>query len=150
MTEKSFSLSQLSQMSMLTERTLHNYLQRGLLHGEKTASGWRFSNDDVARFWTQPFVSAAVSSKQLALAEDFLQRRINTAGQICMVYDIKAQSSDEASHLCESFLSAMKKCTDVHFAYRYEKDLMRVTLRGKADEVMTIMSDVLKSTVGEA
>lgn len=144
MTEKSFSLSQLSQMSMLTERTLHNYLQRGLLHGEKTASGWRFSADDVAQFWTQPFVSAAVDSKQLALAEDFLQRRIKTAGQICMIYDVKAQSPDEASRLCESFLAAVKECSDVQFAYRYEKDMMRVTLRGNADEVLTIMNGMKK------
>lgn len=143
MSENSYSLSQLSQMSMLTKRTLHNYLQRGLLQGEKTASGWRFSDEDIARFWTQPFVSAAVNSKQLGIAEDFLQRRLPTAGQICMVYDYETKSSDEAFQLCETFLSAVKNCSDVLFAYRYEKNMMRVTLRGKADEVMTIMNDVL-------
>ncbi len=143
MTENSYSLSQLSQMSMLTERTLHNYLKRGLLHGEKTASGWRFSDEDVAHFWTHPFVNAAVNSKQLGIAEDFLQRRIRTAGQICMIYDYETKSPDEAFRLCEYFLSAIRNCSDVNFAYRYEKDIMRVTLRGKADEVMKIMNGAL-------
>ncbi len=144
MTENSCSLSQLSQMSMLTERTLHNYLKRGLLHGEKTASGWRFSNEDVSRFWAQPFVNAAVNSKQLGIAEDFLQRRLPTTGQICMVYDYETKSPDEAFQLCEYFLSAIGNYSDVNFAYHYEKGIMRVTLRGKADEIITIMNGVLK------
>ncbi len=88
-------------MSMLTGRTLHAQLsEAGLLHGEKTASGWRFSNEDIARFWAQPFVNAAVNS--------------------------------------------IRNCSDVNFAYHYEKDIMRVTLRRKADEIITIMNGVLK------
>lgn len=142
MTENGYSLSQLAEMTMLTERTLHNYLKRGLLHGEKTASGWRFPEEEVARFWAQPFVNAAVNSKQLAVAEDFLQRRVPTAGQICMVYDYAA-SAEEASRLCEYFLSAVKQCSDLCFTYHYEKGLMRVTLRGKAEEVTAVINGAL-------
>ncbi len=145
MTENSFSLSQLAEMSMLTERTLHNYLKRGLLHGKKTASGWRFSVEELERFWEQPFVSAAVHSKQLAIADDFLQRRVPTAGQICMAYDCAAPSPEEALRLCEYFLSAVKHCSDMRFAYHYEKGLMRVTLRGKAEEVTAVINGIVKA-----
>ncbi len=147
MRKDDYSLSELSQMTMLTERTLYNYLKRGLLHGEKTALGWRFSYDEVARFWTQPFVNAAVNAKQLGIAEDFLHRRIATAGQLCMVYDYGTKSPEEASCLCEYFLSAIKQCSDLCFAYHYEKDMVRVTLRGKADEVMAVMDGALRKTV---
>lgn len=43
MNEATFKLTQLAQMTMLTERTLHNYIKCGLLHGEKTPSGWQFT-----------------------------------------------------------------------------------------------------------
>lgn len=145
--QKNFSLSQLSEMSMLTQRTLHNYMKRGLLHGEKTASGWRFSDDEVARFWAQPFVSAAVNSRQLGIADDFLSRGISTSGQILMVYDYETKSPDEAFRLCEYFLSAVKQSSGMRFAYRYDDDMMRVTLRGNAEEVMTVMNGAFQKTV---
>lgn len=144
MTDNGYSLSQLSEMTLLTERTLRNYMKRGLLHGEKNGSGWRFSAEETARFWAQPFVNAAVTSKQLALAEDFLQRRVPTAGQICMVYDYAVSSSEEAFLLCEYYLSAVNSCSDLHFAYHYEKGLMRVTLRGKAEEVVAVIKGTVK------
>lgn len=147
MAADSYSLAQLAQMSMLTERTLHNYLKRGLLRGEKTASGWRFSADEAARFWAQPFVRSAINSKQHGIAEDFLQRRYNTAGLLCAVYDYEPESPDHAFRLCEYFLSATQQYPDVCFTYRFEKNMMRVTLRGKADQVITIMDGALKNAV---
>lgn len=39
MTDARFTLAQLAEMTMLTERTLRTYLRRGLLQGEKTPRG---------------------------------------------------------------------------------------------------------------
>ena len=42
------TLAQLAAISMLTERTLRSYLKRGLLAGEKTPGGWRFTAEQTA------------------------------------------------------------------------------------------------------
>lgn len=52
MTEPRFTLAQLAEMTLLTERTLRTYLRTGLLQWEKTARGWRFTREQAfARSW---------------------------------------------------------------------------------------------------
>lgn len=43
MEEKTYSLHDLAEFTGLTERTLRNYLNQGLLHGEKPDGAWRFT-----------------------------------------------------------------------------------------------------------
>ena len=53
------TLAQLAAISMLTERTLRSYLKRGLLAGEKTPGGWRFTAEQTAAFLALPQVRSA-------------------------------------------------------------------------------------------
>ena len=73
------TLAQLAAISMLTERTLRSYLKRGLLAGEKTPGGWRFTAEQTAAFLALPQVRSASNARRNAVAEDFIQRRM---GQI--------------------------------------------------------------------
>ena len=76
------TLAQLAAISMLTERTLRSYLKRGLLAGEKTPGGWRFTAEQTAAFLALPQVRSASNTRRNAVAEDFIQRRMDTTGQL--------------------------------------------------------------------
>lgn len=82
------TLAQLAAISMLTERTLRSYLKRGLLAGEKTPGGWRFTAEQTAAFLALPQVCSASNARRNAVAEDFIQRRMDTTGQLCAVLDL--------------------------------------------------------------
>ena len=75
------TLAQLAAISMLTERTLRSYLKRGLLAGEKTPGGWRFTAEQTAAFLALPQVRSASNARRNAVAEDFIQRRMDTTGR---------------------------------------------------------------------
>ena len=88
------TLAQLAAISMLTERTLRSYLKRGLLAGEKTPGGWRFTAEQTAAFLALPQVCSASNARRNAGAEDFIQRRMDTTGQLCAVLDLPVAAAE--------------------------------------------------------
>ena len=88
------TLAQLAAISMLTERTLRSYLKRGLLAGEKTPGGWRFTAEQTAAFLALPQVCSASNARRNAVAEDFIQRRMDTTGQLCAVLDLPVAAAE--------------------------------------------------------
>ena len=65
------TLAQLAAISMLTERTLRSYLKRGLLAGEKTPGGWRFTAEQTAAFLALPQVRSASHTRRNAVTMAF-------------------------------------------------------------------------------
>ena len=112
------TLAQLAAISMLTERTLRSYLKRGLLAGEKTPGGWRFTAEQTAAFLALPQVCSASSARRNAVAEDFIQRRMDTTGQLCAVLDLPVA----AAELCRTVAA-----------------LAAETLRGPAQDVLAAL-----------
>ena len=94
------TLAQLAAISMLTERTLRSYLKRGLLAGEKTPGGWRFTAEQTAAFLALPQVCSASKARRNAVAEDFIQRRMDTTGQLCAVLDLPVAAAELCRRRC--------------------------------------------------
>lgn len=137
MDDTRFNLTQVAQMTMLTERTLHNYMKRGLLHGEKETSGWQFTPKQISQFMEEPFVKAAIQSKHLSIVEDFLHHRLPTAGDACVVHDIEPIPSD----ICEKLLHISCSYPLVRMAYYQEKNSARLTLCGNASQVTAFFAE---------
>lgn len=133
---QTYTITQLAQMSMLTDRTLRNYLKRGLLHGEKTADGWRFSLEDITAFWQLPAVRQAMEARHLAVAEDFLHQRMDTSGQACFVLDEAVENQQAADALCACVLQSIQALS-LQMAYQYRKGMVRLSLRGPWEDVLT-------------
>ena len=64
------TLAQLAAISMLTERTLRSYLKRGLLAGEKTPGGWRFTAGQLCAVLDLPVAAAELCRTVAALAAE--------------------------------------------------------------------------------
>ena len=123
------TLAQLAAISMLTERTLRSYLKRGLLAGEKTPGGWRFTAEQTAAF-----LCSASNARRNAVAEDFIQRRMDTTGQLCAVLDLPVA----AAELCRT-VAALAAEHGVTMAFSGDAALSRVTLRGPAQDVLAAL-----------
>ncbi|MBO6041248.1 MAG: MerR family transcriptional regulator [Oscillospiraceae bacterium] len=88
-----FNPSEHSLMSGFTTRTLRSYLNQGLLKGEKTDGAWRFSAEEVDRFFSEPFVREGLRIKQSALVFGFLADRRAESGRACVILDLPASRS---------------------------------------------------------
>lgn len=130
-----YTITQLARMSMLTDRTLRTYLKHGLLHGEKTASSWRFSQEDITAFLQIPSVQRAMEVRQLAVVEDFLHQRMNTSGQSFFIWDKPVEQAQEADAICTYVLQAVGDL-DLRMVYRFENGMVRITLRGPSETVL--------------
>jgi len=48
--EKLYTVEDIAKMTMMTSRTIRNYLKDGILKGRKIGGQWRFTEDDVKNF----------------------------------------------------------------------------------------------------
>lgn len=128
------TLAQLAAISMLTERTLRSYLKRGLLAGEKTPGGWRFTAEQTVAFLALPQVRSASNARRNAVAEDFIQRRMDTTGELCAVLDLPVA----AETLCWT-VAALAAEHGVTMAFHGDAVRSRVTLRGPAQDVLAAL-----------
>ncbi|WP_419496295.1 hypothetical protein [Faecousia sp.] len=70
----------------------------------------------------------------LAVAEDFIQRRMDTTGQLCAVLDLPVA----AAELCRT-VAALAAEHGVTMAFSGDAALSRVTLRGPAQDVLAAL-----------
>ncbi|MBN2374353.1 helix-turn-helix domain-containing protein [bacterium] len=50
MTQEILTLQELAELLKLSDRTIYNYAQRGLIPGIKIGAAWRFRKDDVEKW----------------------------------------------------------------------------------------------------
>lgn len=133
-----YNLNELSLMSGFTTRTLRNYLNQGLLKGEKTDGAWRFCAEEVDRFFSEPFVKEGLRIKQSAVVFDFLADRNRKSGRACVMLDLPASLSAGRS-ISDLFCEQMSRAADVVFKFDWDNGVCRVILSGAEDQVAAIM-----------
>ena len=136
--ERTYHLNDLVLMTGLTTRTLRNYLTQGLLHGEKADGVWQFTDAELDRFFSDPFVKEALKIKRSSVVFDFLAERSKDDARTCVILDIPA-SRAQGSRISAFFCERMCDTEDAKFNYGWEKGLCRVILSGAADSVAKIM-----------
>jgi len=89
--EKFYTVEDIAKMSMFTTRTIRNYLKDGLLTGRKIGGQWRFTEDDINKFWKQGDIKDAISSEKRQDVIDFLDGVFTECTdeiQICSIIDV--------------------------------------------------------------
>lgn len=136
--ERKYNLNDLALMTGFTTRTLRNYLNQGLLNGEKQNGMWQFSDAELDRFFNDPFVKEGLRIKRSSAVFDFLADRKKEKSRSCIILDIPA-SRKEGDKISAFFCGRMRDASDVCFHYGWDNGLCRVILSGAADSVANIM-----------
>ena len=136
---ETYDLNQLATITGLTTRTLRNYLNSGILEGEKLAGNWHFTEENLEKFFSSPDVKRALSAKQHALVYDFMADTYKKTNRICMILDfpVALEEANAISDLFCSFINAAPR--DIQFKFHYDARGARVILSGAEDAVMDVI-----------
>ena len=136
--DKKYNLNDLALMTGFTTRTLRNYLNQGILNGEKTNGMWQFSAEEIDRFFREPFVKEGLRIKRSSAVYDFMADRNKKQERSCIILDIPA-SVKEGNDISKFFCDKMNDVEDVIFSYLWDNGICRVILSGAADSVANII-----------
>lgn len=136
-----YSLNDLATVSGLTTRTLRNYIERGLLSGEKVQGKWQFSEEALEAFLKQPFVRIGIDSKNRGIVEDFLKDNHKKGNEICTIIDCFVSPEEDkkfGQQLCE-IVNAIQ--APIRMTFTRQKNQVRVILSGEECAILTCLSE---------
>ncbi len=140
-----YSIDDLATMTMLTTRTLRNYISQGLLEGEKEAGAWRFSDDNIEAFLKEPSVAQSIQSKKNCMVYDFMSDDIKHEDMACTLFDYPNLNRDEAEAIYEKLVNRINSghYGPIRFSYSYNrrKKMVRIILIGAPIELLKLMSE---------
>ena len=143
----SYNLNELALMTGFTTRTLRNYLNQGLLKGEKLNGAWQFTAEDVDRFFSEPYVKEGLRIKRSSAVFDFLAERKKRAESTCVILDIPADAK-KGRAVSDFFCDRMREASGVSFSFEWDNGMSRVILSGAAHEVEKIMKAYYSTSFG--
>lgn len=138
--DNKYTISEIARMSLLSEKTIRNYMQLGILAGEKISGTWYFDEETVGNFFTNEYVRAAIQTKNNALVFDFLADNRKKEDEICIILDIpKAEYPEEISAF---FCRAISESNGgkLNFSYAKNEKNVRVTIKGQALTVLAVVN----------
>ena len=139
--EKYYSINDVSLMTGLTTRTIRNYLNMGLLTGEKGEDGaWRFTAENLDTFFKEPYVKDSIRIKNESIVYDFLANRAKKGNRSCVIFDIPA-TVVEANRLSTFFCEQMENVQDVNFKFGWDRGVARFIISGDEEQVEKIMKN---------
>lgn len=136
--DRNYTLDDIAMMTGFSTRTLRNYLNQGILKGEKTDGKWQFTAEEIDRFFAEPFVKEGLRIKRNAIVFDFLADRSKQAKSACVILDIPV-SMKESKTLSEFFCKQMETALDTVFTFDWNNGSARVILSGAEESVANIM-----------
>lgn len=133
-----YSVRQLAECTGLSDRTIRNYLASGILEGEKTEGGWRFTPEQVEQFVRHPAVRPSILAKNHGAAYDFLSTPHENKSEICLILDLPGRDREGVSrYFCEKITQG--SYTNLRFTFDGVQKAPRVILTGDTREVMEIL-----------
>ena len=136
--ERNYNLNEIALMTGFSTRTLRNYLNQGLLKGEKVNGAWQFTAEQVERFFAEPFVKEGLRIKRSGIVFDFLADRAKKAGRACVILDTPV-SLNESQSLSEFFCKQMETVSDAVFTFDWSNGSARIIIAGAEESVACIM-----------
>ena len=145
--KETYNLSELSVMCDLSTRTLRNYLNQGLLKGNKIDGVWTFTLEDIEQFLKEPFVKESIRIKRNSRVLYFLSDRNRKNDQTCTIID-RQVSLSKGNELSDFFCRQMSEAEGVEFSYDFANGSCRIILIGDHDQITRIMKAYYDSQSG--
>lgn len=137
--KEQYNINELSMMTGLTTRTLRNYLQKGVLSGDKVDGAWTFSAEDIESFFAEPAVRKAMQAHRNALVYDFLADAFKPVNRICTILDYAVDEA-ESREIMRFYCDCVNRCSGgVDLNCARERGTTRVILSGAEDAVADIL-----------
>jgi hypothetical protein len=140
-----FTIEDLSIMTMLSTRTLRNYIAQGFLCGEKVEGAWRFTAEDLETFFKEDFVNQSIQSKKNGIVYNYLSNDAKEENSVCSIYDYTNIERDEAEIICKRMVGLVNsnQYGKVMFSYSFndKKKRVRIILTGAIMKICTLMND---------
>ncbi len=138
--DKYYTLNDLALMTGLTTRTLRNYLKMGILKGERVEGIWKFTEEEIAEFFDNPYVISGVQAKNRAIVFDFLAENKKQHNEICTIIDLcidQRETEEISAFFCEAVGKREEK---IKVSFEKNGTHVRVILRGYEDTVMEVLN----------
>lgn len=141
--DKTYTINELALISGLTTRTLRNYLNTGLLNGNKSGGSWKFNKTQIHEFLSHPSVKPSILTKNKAIVDDFLLQRDKKRNEICAVIDLN-QTPDEAERLCTLCTECINSTEQhsIRFSFDANDGHTRIILSGPQDFVTDLFNQI--------
>lgn len=131
--DKLFTIADVAEMTSMSDRTIRNYLRSGLLTGRKVGGQWRFTAQDIAKFFDRSDVKASISEQWRLDVADFLDgvsSAVEGERQACTVVDlyVTPQEADAYNERVCEFFSDHAENARVNFDYSEKEHRARFIL----------------------
>ncbi|MBR6349679.1 MAG: helix-turn-helix domain-containing protein [Lachnospiraceae bacterium] len=136
--DRTYNLNEVALMTGFTTRTLRNYLNQGLLKGEKVDGIWQFSAEELDGFFDEPFVKEGLRIKRSSAVFDFMSDLNKKSGRSCVILDLPV-SVKEGNEISNFFCDQMQDARDAVFNFGWNNGVARVILTGDEAQVADIM-----------
>ncbi|MCR4893271.1 MAG: helix-turn-helix domain-containing protein [Eubacteriales bacterium] len=136
--ERYYDIKEVAMMSGMTDRTLRTYITMGLLRGEKVSGAWRFSAQELERFFSESWMREAMRTKRNSIVFDFLSDPSDRGERICVIVDRPSDRADN-SEISSFFCQKMQEVEDAVMRCDWEKGRTRIVLSGSREAVGYIM-----------
>lgn len=135
-----YTLEEVSEMTMLTTRTIRNYISKGLVRPEKINGKWMFSKESFISMLEMPYVGVAVDIKHSQIVQDFLLADKKQQNEACLVIDRKDSEFDETKikQLMEQVDKLKKENEQVQFVFQKKDAYLRMYLTGPEEQVRNV------------
>lgn len=137
-----YNLKDLSLITGLTERTLRNYLNAGILLGEKRDGVWRFTEEQIGAFLMNPYVKPAVKAKRNAILYDYMRSDFNEKNTACVILRLKEESS---KMVAEFFCDAVNKREGLRMTFDHNNGENKVIIVGDEETVYDVLAEYHKN-----
>ena len=127
-----YKLKDLVMISGLTERTLRNYLKKGVLKGEKNNGVWVFTHEQIERFLEDPFVKPAIKASKMTVIKDYLNDVYQKNTTACLVLHLPKEKPKELSTF---FCEVANNSHGLTMNYEKDGSCNRVILVGEIESV---------------
>ncbi len=140
-TGKYFLISHLALITGLSDRTIRNYISKGLIQGEMINGMWHFTPEQVAEFVRHPAVRPSIQAKQNAIVYDFLLQDKRSSSGCCVILDLT--ESGEAQRAQRFFCERISEgdYTDINFSFDGVAKTPRVILEGATAQVIELVNE---------
>lgn len=86
--EPLYSIADVAKITKLTDRTIRNYLAKGILKGKKIGGQWRFTDQDLCMLFSNSYFENDMKNKVENQIIDFFNKN-ETNRQMCVIFKTK-------------------------------------------------------------